>query len=1267
MWPVEMPHLNCISMYSMLVTCKSFKISKFEMQFGKCELTIIGSITMMGKTNKRKKGSALLPTSKVSKTVQIAKDLNTGHADGIKLSEGLKAAVEELASGSTRSQKVVLKEMNELLQAQLIALSGCQESANGINPVPHLGQALKSIQREQNRIEAAESGSQRAVRVSASVRTARDILGGGNKENEPRKKAYRSVKGKDIDGWMPPFAFPTPRNGSQYSPPEVVALLVDRRLTPKKHAGNAKRFLIKNDLVPVKTENALARVVRISNGDPSKAPSWWDNTGRPPISLPSKFIGEFEKTMEESGTSTVGSLEIKNLLVHLKESSLQEQGILPVNVKVSRPCQKKYEALVKQSENAVITPASRDTTESREIAAKSLIAAVLFAACVLVMTYRQCELEEAEKWKFPNRATEGAREGYEIMKQVHGDKPFLCIMPFQQINMDDSTQVISNGKRERDKPSSRMIHRNYYKDNKFRAPSKAPKTAPIGGTAPQVQAQNDPVNPQRVKVSHISNAFGSYAEPTINFLGLSDDELPPSKCPTGFASVEVHGLLEGKIVFLNFIRKTAVRGEEARYVALRNGPLHRFVDDIRKQHYGIGQGGALTERHTCVVSSDGDMGQVSCNKDEGVIEKEREKKIASWKHNPARTNTEQSQDLQHVFPTLNRLEASSTIDENLPEEMIPLLSLVKLVFEDCKRKFGLDFPDKKKKTNMHYVARFPENFAIATQKKYVIPGYLANGQTDHVSRMVPDLRVMIEDTLDRPILMEEWGLVQERMPEICERLLEFGWISDETFIDWGFPADENLSGEKVYRPDSVAQEHLQRAKLMDHHFQRMKRNQLAIDNAAKINQKLLKDCNTVNTLLKTNVNAEQALSKLMNPEGDSENCNLADATLEQFAKLLKDQLKSFVLVRKFESLGRSHGIPGNKGDLEKSRLPGSDTLIRAAFDYRESPIQLKVLSLVVAAATGAAARGPRAIPMVTEVFARGETSHLRFIVSIEFAALVKKAFDPFDVTTLDVGSVDLVIVQQRSDLLHDILQERLTNHIQQRCNKSLRTHWYWSFTRANIGVEAAIMVLMEIVKEDLEPAKWDPNACLLQSILKNKFVIVENRIKEMEGCYGVFDRERGRMIRTGKACNTGRTFAARCWGRGGHQECASTPNLSRIDSKFYRSYPSEAANQFVDGTRRGYFEQLQVYCLQGFHRQNSESIKPIVEMQDRKKSIFFWSDDTIAHLERANISGANTIEEKQLVAASYLAETCCELTLSPEDNVSQSQGAEALMGKSCRI
>jgi hypothetical protein len=52
---------------------------------------------------------------------------------------------------------------------------------------------------------------------------------------------------------------------------------------------------------------------------------------------------------------------------------------------------------------------------------------------------------------------------------------------------------------------------------------------------------------------------------------------------------------------------------------------------------------------------------------------------------------------------------------------------------------------------------------------------------------------------------------------------------------------------------------------------------------------------------------------------------------------------------------------------------------------------LKVVLLVTAAvATGTAARVPHTIPMVTQVYACGQTSHLRFEVFIECPVLACK-------------------------------------------------------------------------------------------------------------------------------------------------------------------------------------------------------------------------------------------------------------------------------------
>lgn len=265
-------------------------------------------------------------------------------------------------------------------------------------------------------------------------------------------------------------------------------------------------------------------------------------------------------------------------------------------------------------------------------------------------------------------------------------------------------------------------------------------------------------------------------------------------------------------------------------------------------------------KHTMAVSGDGDLGQVACQKDEQVIEKERKRKTETWKQNPARTHCEQSQDLQEVFLAMNRLEKSAKVNTDVPDEAVPNLVLVKSVFDEANRKFGLKFADKKK-TIMHHLARFPDQWTAATLKKNVLPGYLANGQIDRVSQLVPDMKVMVQETLDRPIQEWEWALVRQRMVCICKLLLEHGSIPDKTFIEWGFPADLKLSGEEVHRTATIAQEHLQRAKIMDHEYQRELRAKLDQSNLEKLNVKLATERNLVGTYLKMNQVAEEKVLK----------------------------------------------------------------------------------------------------------------------------------------------------------------------------------------------------------------------------------------------------------------------------------------------------------------------------------------------------------------------------------------------------------------------
>jgi hypothetical protein len=379
--------------------------------------------------------------------------------------------------------------------------------------------------------------------------------------------------------------------------------------------------------------------------------------------------------------------------------------------------------------------------------------------------------------------------------------------------------------------------------------------------------------------------------------------------------------------------------------------------------------------------------------------------------------------------------------------------------------------------------------------------------------------------------------------------------------------------------------------------------------------------------------------------------------LENFSALSKAELKAFAFVRIAENLRSTVGLRKNKGKLEDSRNEGSETLIRAAFDLRGKCKSL--LPLENQPANGGNLSSLIPVPLVQAVYQPGDISQFHFTIRMDFVELVKRAFDPFEATCLSRGrqiEIDLAKVQEGATTLHDILQGRLARHIEQRVDEYSRTHWVWQFVRNNVGRVAATMALMDHVIEDIEPAKWRSNMCLLRDPRKGSFVPVANEIESMEGCYLSFDREMGRFVRSGKTCNPGRTFAVR-WRE--HEECS---RKQMLESRFYQSYPSRSLARANDGMRRGYFDNLQLFCGLGFNRTNLESLKPLVECD----SIFSWKKDVLERIQKKSFCGARNIQDKQLHMVAYLCEICYELALAPEDNVSQSQGFESVFGFSGR-
>ena len=95
--------------------------------------------------------------------------------------------------------------------------------------------------------------------------------------------------------------------------------------------------------------------------------------------------------------------------------------------------------------------------------------------------------------------------------------------------------------------------------------------------------------------------------------------------------------------------------------------------------------------------------------------------------------------------------------------------------------------------------------------------------------------------------------------------------------------------------------------------------------------------------------------------------------------------------------------------------------------------------------------------------------------------------------------------------------------------------------------------------------------------------------------------------------------------------------------------------------RRGYFEDLDQYNGIGFNRDNKEGIGYITNVQ-KENGIFYWSNNVIEKIEKANLYSCNGLVEKQLVMVGFLLELGYDLMINSDDNVSKIPGFEPCLG-----
>jgi hypothetical protein len=256
-------------------------------------------------------------------------------------------------------------------------------------------------------------------------------------------------------------------------------------------------------------------------------------------------------------------------------------------------------------------------------------------------------------------------------------------------------------------------------------------------------------------------------------------------------------------------------------------------------------------------------------------------------------------------------------------------------------------------------------------------------------------------------------------------------------------------------------------------------------------------------------------------------------------------------------------------------------------------------------------------------------------------------------------------LEKSTQILLGHLQRRLEKHLHLRLDtqKSKIDHWAWKWVSKNLPRLAASMVFLGHILPDDALTCSSSNDCLLQHTTSGEqsmFWRVNLNDQEScseEGSYLYYDRVRGVWVRSGKTTGTDRHICVRHFE---HKEKARLKDLKDVSSKFYRSYPSRCAT-YSNNTRRGYFDQLDLYYGLAFNREGNTSD---LLTSNSPYSILNWPTTCIEKLKKWNLRGVgiDDIQERQLHMASYLFELGYDLCLSPRDNVSLAPGFESIIG-----
>ena len=1052
-------------------------------------------------------------------------------------------------------------------------------------------------------------------------------------------------------------SLPPPSNGNQYSKKETMDMLINYK------TGSSTRAKIINHLIAKKlmpqTRQTVYRHLKEYRKDSSNATVNWQSIGRQQI-LDSSDINDVVKDLNEQGGKSIGNEELIGIIREKKQKKMEDQGHVPLSVTKYTPSATtldNYKALIIAKNSSVTTSNyAVSKSNSRYTSENSLISSMALLLVIAATHYIVIEEDNLEvRLDMKKESTpKGVIKLYNMISSYYKNLPIFPIKPQYIFSTDDTVIYTFEGLGT--------------KEEKFRLVSVKSKNN-AGKHSVYKLDNSKAMSGLRVKLTFTFSALGACAPLFVSITGLSERELPSSPCIIlkieglciGGGGVNV-GCKDTGYIFL--MRSTGGKNDESvdkqRYKYYRDNVLLPFIKKSRQEYDGCNENecGLIPRDLTAVSWCDGDLAQIgSIVNDLSLFDENR---IIGNKQNNARSGVEQPADLSKSFKILKRMQQEHTVS-HLSVSSHPLKRIIVEEFERLTRSGELRFATNKKKAVVDFACNLPAMCTVAITSNYVQEGFMVPGVIDYAHRRYPDYD-MILSTCQKNISNTECKLCEDAFESLLDLMIKNGHMPDSTFEKYNFPMDRDCVGNHVRRPATIAQEARQRAKILTHDRQEEMRAAQLIELSAETNRKSQTQKDKL--LAKANAN-EQCMEKIFSLM-EKENCNeikMSNATLEHFSNCSNPMLEAFVLAR--------------TEDLIKSRLPkkgklidaqnGERNMILLAFECKEKEnmILKKHEDLCDNTSSPNDASATDVTMPFTEIDVEQRISYIsdNFLPSSLFNVEdwirnVVICFDPKEKIVNDSALVNKDEIVKQSQLLLNLLQNRLTNHLNRRLHDSpsKKNHWIIPWIRKNLSPCASLLVFFKHVKKDL--SCLDNTKTLLTT--SNNFILVREDNEHHQGCYLHYDKNDQNWMRSGKVTgqNKERGFKVR---HEEHFKKAKADHISSNTSRFYIFYPSHESPRSQSKVKLGVFEHLQLFVGLGWDASNT-NITNVLSRNINSSGIFLFDEVDKENINEINFRGNLNEKEKKIELIAYLIELVFDLCISPKNNISSSPGFEVIFG-----